>query len=234
VISLDLSNAVLPAQVYTGEKFKATLPLILSNNGTKPLHGTYQIAFYASTSGEFDGTQILISQYSKTFSVGTIKPVTLKYPLSTLPSTLSANSYTILVKVIDPTGAIATTSSYSSIAVAAPFVSLSAVADDVVPATIAPGKTGSLTLLITNNGNIPTSGKYTIVVNPSPDGYTVLTDIFASVSVHLAVKAGATSKVKVKLKVPAGYTAGQYYAVATITQGSITTNTFTNDPFTVS
>jgi hypothetical protein len=123
--------------------------------------------------------------------------------------------------------------SSKTVVVAAPLISLQGTLSAIAPKVLKAGKAASLTLTLTNLGNIDATGPASVAIGLSTDGSTVSESI-TTVSIRsLRVKAGGKQKVLVHLhfKLPTDLQAISYDPIVTLTQGS-NSLTVVGSPFT--
>jgi hypothetical protein len=90
-----------------------------------------------------------------------------------------------------------------------------------VPSSGVIGRSISVTLDVSNSGNILASGPLQVAfaASPTPDG----ADAFAlgTVSTHISLKPGVTHPAHLSIRLPAGVVAGSEYLVATVDPGDL-------------
>jgi uncharacterized cupredoxin-like copper-binding protein len=140
-------------------------------------------------------------------------------PLSTnlLPAALPAGVYYLVAKISDPLGNVDFVTLAETIDVAAPYVALSAAVTAVKPAAIAVNKSGTVTVTVTNTGNISAAGTLVITVTPSADGTTPAAGAAAvTITRRVTIKPGKSGKYGLKFKVPASLAGGLYVPLAAV------------------
>ncbi len=194
------------------------------------MKGVFTIRIYASTSDVLGGNQILLQTLTKKLALKAGKTGQIIAALRTLPSTLPAGSYYLLAEVIDPTGLTGVVATQAKLTVTAPLVKLSATVGAVGPATLSAGKSGTISLTISNSGNITAGGLLVVALHPSSDGTTALPAILATSSARTAIIAGGRRVIRLRVKIPATLAAGSYFPCCIITfEGQQLTAT--GDPF---
>jgi hypothetical protein len=229
-----LGKVVLPTAVVAGAKFNAAVPVTITNNGSSQT-GIFKIDLYADTGTTLDGNQVSVApEYEKQLTLATDKHAAYTFKLKSLPATLAAGTYHLIAVVTDAltlNNSVATT---QTITTAAPFVSLTGTATAVTPSSIAANKTGSISVSITNGGNIATSGPLVITLAPSADGVSpVAGATFGSLTIPNAViKPGKIGKYTLHIKNTA-LTAGTFYPYITATLDSKTVTLIGTSQFTI-
>jgi hypothetical protein len=145
------------------------VPVLLANVGPK-LKGAFTINIYANISTTLDGNEVLLTTMTKKFTLNSDHTRTLNARLKMVPASLPHGTYNVLVQVIDPTGASNLGRSTQTVGVLTPFVNLDATAGKVTPSTISLGKSASIDVTVTNNGNEPVSGTLNLSLAASLDG----------------------------------------------------------------
>lgn len=104
-------------------------------------------------------------------------------------------------------------------AVIKPVISLGA----VTAASIAPGKSGSILITVTNSGNVAASG-IDIALSPSADGVTPIAGvILKSMQSGVAIQPGKSKKFELRFTIPSAFAAGSYFPYVLLTLENATT-----------
>jgi uncharacterized repeat protein (TIGR03803 family) len=216
----SVTKSSLPATAVTGAKVSGTVRVTVTNGGTAAAT-VAKVQLYATATGAIDGNSTLAATLTKKVSIKPGKTATFSLSVKGLALS-TADDYAFLPEVTDTAGLVSAATNGPSVNVAAPYVALSATVTGATGRPTAPGKPFSLTLSLTNGGNIDSTGTATIVVYLSDDG-TSLTFSLTTVSKPLTIKAnGKPVLVHFKLKVPTTATAGNLYPLVTVAQGSNT------------
>ena len=110
-----------------------------------------------------------------------------------------------------------------TVLVAAPFVSLAATVGPVAPASVAAGKSGSVLVTVTNNGNEDAVGPLGITLSASSDGLTPLAGAtLATLMKRTKIPAGRSGKFRLRFKVTTAVAAGSYFPFASLAGASTT------------
>jgi dUTPase len=159
----------LPVSAIAGQKVAVSLPLSLKATGST-LKGKYVVYIYADASTTLSGQQVLVGTFSisATIKSGKIRAWSLR--LTSLPSSLPADTYHILAEVVDPTGAASLVATSQTLQVLAPAITLMASVGVVSPKDLVLGKAGSVAITVENTGNVTASGPLAIVLSASTDG----------------------------------------------------------------
>jgi uncharacterized repeat protein (TIGR01451 family) len=207
----------LPAQVVAGNKIKASLPVNFINNGPLLL-GTYTVTLFTDTGATFDGNQVQIGSLSKNITLKAGAHAGFVFNLKSLPASLPDGTYYVLAQITDPILRTNLVSTAQTVTVAAPFIQLNAAAAAVLPASIKINKSGSLTVSITNNGNIDALGPLNITLAPSTDGVSPIAGVTLAtlITKKTTIKAGKTAKFVLHIKHTSAQPPAIYFPIVTI------------------
>lgn len=224
-----IASSKIPPAIVAGVASKGSIKLEITNDTGANIKGKGTVALYASTSGEIDGSAVLLTQVNKTLSVKTTKPGKASLSFKIAAGELAPGVYTLIARVTDPSGNINDSAAGGTVTVAAPFIQLSeTVTKNKLPVSAASGLKahGSVTLAIANAGNIVTPPSTTVALFATTSGSidNSATQL-VSLTKSLKIKPGKTSKVTLSLKVLPVLAAGTYTIVAQVTapDGQITT-----------
>ena len=230
VFSEIITKTTLPTAVVAGSASKATALVKITNSGNIASSGMTTVGIYASTDGSTTGATLIASLVRKLV----IQPkgsAVVSIPLKLIPSALDGG-YTILAEVTNLSAADSSTNSGVMVNIAPPFVTLSSSMGLVTPSTLAAGKSVSITVTLTNTGNIDSVGAATINVGLSSDGTTELP---GSTTTMRTVKIASTKTFILHLKfaVPTTTTAGDYFPFVSFTQAGKSTQVIGTSALTV-
>ena len=223
-----ITGAKLPAQGVIGGKIKATVPVVITNQGQTLVKGKITLNVYVSTLTTLDSTATLLFSDPRNASVAAGKTATIPLSITSLPKTLSGGTYYVLVQVLDPSGFGNTAASTSTIQLAAPFLSFSdGFTALTLPTTVIGGtKTKAVaTLEIDNFGNVAAAGSTTIQIFTSSDLNLDSSDAqITSIKVNLNIGSDKFHDVKIPLKAIPNVATGDYYVLGQITDpdGNVT------------
>jgi hypothetical protein len=130
-------------------------------SGPELVKGKITLNVYVSTLTTLDSTATLLFSEPRNASVAAGKTATIPLSITSLPKTLAAGTYYVLVQVLDPSGFGNTAASSSTIQLAAPFISFSDGFTALTLPTTVTGGTKSkavATLEIDNFGNVAAVG----------------------------------------------------------------------------
>jgi hypothetical protein len=224
-----ITKSTLTASQVSGVKQNGAVQVLVTNTGSVLNKGKDTITLYASTDGTIDSSSTKILAISKTLSLKSKASTKLSFSIHNL--ILPAGSYGLIAQVTDSTGTLTESPEYSTITVAAPFVSLAGTLSAIAPTDPKPGKTVSLTLTLTNTGNIDASGAATFAIGVSTDGSTVNESI-TTISHPVKLKTGGKpTAVHLHFKLPTDLLAISYDPIVTMIQG-LSSLTIVGSPFT--
>ncbi len=202
------SGLKLPTAVVAGAALNLRLPLLLTNTGVAS-KGLFTINYFVSKVAGLDGSQTTLPSIQRKLSFKAGGRVLLSQTIKLLPASLLGGTYYVVAQLVSPAGLVSEAIS-PAVAVAGPFVRLSAVVGNAGPATVRIGQFISFAVTITNSGNVTASGILQLAIYPSPDGVTPLSQLAGSVKGKTSITAGKSRTFRTRMKVPAGIAAGSY------------------------
>ncbi|HET6246636.1 MAG TPA: Ig-like domain repeat protein [Tepidisphaeraceae bacterium] len=209
-----VTSTSLPSAIVAGSKVHGTVTVALTNE-TSDIVSVSQITVLASSNSSIEGASpVVVENFHHAVA---IKPGQVKIErlvVKTFPSGLSDGTYSLLAQVTNSLDQQSNSMTGPSINVAAAFVSLSGSAS-VKPASVVAGKFVTLTIDLSNAGNVITTPA-ALDIGLSTDGQTESSDI-ESASAHLKIKPGHSGPVHVHFRIPAGTAAGTYEPFISIT-----------------
>jgi hypothetical protein len=155
----------------------------------------------------------------------TIKPGVsemITVPLTEIPSTLMGK-LDVLAEVTDPNATRTFINSGSTVTVASPFIDITGTVTAPVPATVAPNGSVSVTLTLTNTGNIAATGAAKFLIGISSDGTTQHPGP-TTLAKTVNILPGKSLVEKLKITIPDGLTAGQYFPFITFDLATTSVN----------
>jgi hypothetical protein len=196
-----ITKDTVPAAVVGGATLHgASLVVSLDNTGTAAEKG-FTANVYASTDTTLDTTaDTLVTSVVKTTTINAGKTTSLSIPITELPASLNG-AYYLIVQTIDSASNALSAVSSSTVVVSPPFVSLAELITTTLPTTLisdAAAK-GTVTVDITNNGNVPSKGVTPVDVTFSTTTGVVGTAI-ASSSKSLTILPGKSTKETFQIK----------------------------------
>jgi hypothetical protein len=205
------SSLNLPASVTGGTSTKAIAKLDITNQGNIVAASHATIALYASTSTTLGSSATLITSASESISIKPGASKLVSVPLKEIPA-LADGVYHIIAKVTDPHGGVSTVASSSTVTVAAPFVSISAVFAPLTSSSVDSGGT----VILTNNGNeavdlLSYSYDENLSTDPQGNDQVGTNEAGFFLGVATSLKAGAQLKLSENFYKDISAPAGQYY-----------------------
>jgi len=193
------------------------LPLTLENSDALSTEkGKVTLRVYADTTNiGLTDQAVLLGTLVRKVNLKPGQRARLPFSLKTLPATLAPDAYHIVLRLTDPAGDSSIITSLQTVAVAAPQVTLLASVGAASPATIKPGRSGFLPIMITNTGNITAHGALSIQViatdgSENPIGVTLATFVG-----HASIKAGHVARYRIRIKIPINLEGAVIYPTVT-------------------
>lgn len=151
-----ISSNTVPSAVVAGTKLHSTLKLKLTNSGST-LEKGFTVDVYASADTTLD-TSIdpLVTSVTSHAKVKAGRSVGLNVAIAKLPAGLSTGSYYLIVETVDSADNTDSIATPSPLSIAAPVVSLTPAF--AAPVTVARNGTASVSLIVTNRGNVSPTG----------------------------------------------------------------------------
>jgi hypothetical protein len=222
----------LPPMVVAGSKFAARVPVVITNQGSA-IKGGVAINFYADTGTSLDGNQVLITSLKRQVSLKTGQRQAINFNIRSFPPTLPDGTYHLLAEVIDPFGATSVLATTQTVQVAAAFIEPVVSAGSVVPASIALGKSGSILVTVTNDGNVSASG-VDVTLSPSADGVTPVAGVMlGTVRSGTKIKPSQSKRFRLHFKVTDALATGIYFPYLSISLGGVPTTGIGTSQFTI-
>jgi len=223
-------SAPAPQNIVSGQPLSVRTAVQFTNSGST-LKGLFTEQLYLSTSADgLSENPILLSTKTVDAKVGPGKKLQAAFSSHPLKMPIAEGTYYPVVEITDPLGDIDQVTLPNAVTIAAPVVNLSASLGEVKPLTIAPGKAGTVTVTLTDFGNIIATGNLQITVYSSSTAPNVTLGTLA-VS-RLSLRPNKSRKFTVRLKMPATLAAAQYTPCTTVSFDSQST-TAVGTPFNV-
>ena len=214
-----IAKSTLPKSIVAGAAMHGVVTIDVSNGTSAAIKGKMTIAIFASSSGQ--NNAVLLAQVSKTLNVLTTKAAVASVPIHLVASQLPAGDYTIVARVTDPSGNVNDSAPGPTLTAAAPFIALSeTVAKSTLPASATGGSktNGAVSLVITNDGNISTTGTTTITIFATTSGTVGASSVqLVTAPLKSHIKPSKTGHANVKLKQFPAIPVGSYTVVAQVT-----------------
>jgi uncharacterized membrane protein len=229
--SIQITSGLAP-NILNASIQKITVQV--TNNGNEAFMGAVPIQFYLSTDATIDDSDSLVNQVFPKLKLGAgqSKNIKLKFEISTNPG-----SYNLFARV-DPfgtTGDLNLTNNDSSpqaVSVADAFIDLVSGTPTIPAGPLTAGSKVRVDMLVTNNGNIPASGKVQFLVIASTDTTAEqgLDPVLAAVTTKLKLNPAGTKTISFKFKIPTLLGSGNYYFIGLAnTNGAIDETDFDNN-----
>jgi len=203
----------LPSMAVAGAKVNDHVEVTIDNIGTGKSSGRTTITLFAVPTGNNNNPEVQIGSLKESLTIpaGSTKEFKVSVPM--IPQSLDGE-YNVLADVTAPNATADGTSS-TSVDVSPPFIDLSD-AITSVPATARIGAKTSVTLDVTNHGNVTATGKLDTLfdLSANSDG----SDPFqvANVTAHISIKPGVTAILHLSVPVALGSPSGDQFIVAVV------------------
>jgi hypothetical protein len=214
-LSVAFTKLTLGSSAAGGQKTNAKATVVITNGSGSTFKGKVTVAISVVSNGT--STVVRSVPLSVNIKAGRAAPPET-VALQSLPN-VATGSYGVVATVTDASQNVSTATFATPVTITAPFVLLGATAGAVTPATIVNGKSGAVTVVVSNGGNIDSTGVLTVNVGLVLAG--VSTPV-GNLSKKVTVKTTKPLSVKMHFKVPKGMAAGAYSLVATVSQGGQT------------
>lgn len=229
-----IAKSTLPRSIVAGAAMHGVVTIDVSNGTSAAIKGKMTIAIFANATGQ---NAVLLAQVSKTLNVLTTKTAHASVPIHLVASQLPAGDYTLFARVTDPSGNVNDSAAGPTLTAAAPFIALSeTVAKSTLPASATGGSktNGAVSLVITNNGNISTTGATTITIFATASGTVDTSSVqLATAPLKSHIKPSKTGHANVKLKQFPAIPVGSYTVVAQVTDQNGQNTLVTIAPLTI-
>jgi uncharacterized repeat protein (TIGR03803 family) len=212
-----LGQTTLPTAVVGGQIVDSTVTVGLTD--ALPVNGLVTIRLYASSDGAVDSASSLVRTFESPVNIKAGVQFAINVPIVSLPTTLPSGFYRLLAQATDPFGNVAITASGPGVEIAAPAVAFSGTLSAItLPAQSISGlQTPAMaTLLLSNDGNIPSQGPVIVQLYLSPDGTVANGTAIRAAARLLYLLPGTSTVIRLPLgAIPAGL-AGSYFLVAQV------------------
>jgi hypothetical protein len=210
-ISVGIAGA-LPATAVSGEKIAIAQTLTLTNITGTPVGGTVDINVAFSTDSTFSSDDTALDSLAVKGTIKVATPKTKKLKFTSVPAGMTPGTYYVVIEAMDPSGGISTSSSAGTIDIVAPQVDLSG-SFKKAPAAAKAGKPLNASIVVTNGGNVSSTGVLPIVIDTSLIDTLDSTAVQAiSFNKKINLKPGKSITIQLS-KLIAPSTAGSYYLI---------------------
>ena len=222
----------LPTTI-TGKSVHGVVTLSITNSTATVEKGNAQIALYLASGESVDSSSISIGRISRRINLKPRAATSFVLSIVKLTESIPSGNYRLIAQTTDPSGKTATAVAPLSIGISTPHVALGATINAVGPAIGERGVAASVTILLTNTGNISTAGAAEVDFGYTLDGSTEAAS-FVKTTRPLHIGAGKSGKLVLSFIVPKTLTPGTYTPIVTITESGSTTTAVSQKPWTVS
>lgn len=210
--------STVPPVVVGGQIIDATLTVATTD--ALAVNGAVTFRLYVSSDNAIESSATFVRTFIAPENVKTGVQFAVNFPILSLPTTLPTGFYRLLVQATDPVGNIAIATSGPGVEIVAPAVSYSANFTQItLPAqSVSGARTPAVaSILLSNDGNIPSRGLITEQLYLSPDGSVADGTLVHTTGQLLFLFVGNQVAIRVPLvQIPVGLL-GEYYLVGVIT-----------------
>lgn len=224
-LAASIVSSTLPATVVPGLAFaRGTVTVDLTNQSLKSLKNRIVV--------NIDAGNTVIAALATTLSLSPQRTVELLVHVPKIPVSLPGGTYALTAQAVDQAGNTSTVGLGPTLQVQTPAVALVASVGNVTPASIAPGKSGSVAVTVTNTGNIDAAGPMVIDLNASPvaGGQTTL---LVHALRNVQVNSGRSVIVRFSFTVPLALPTGSYVPEISISDAGAVVSALGQTPFAV-
>jgi probable HAF family extracellular repeat protein len=222
----------LPTTI-TGKSVHGVVTLSITNSTATVEKGNAQIALYLASGASVDSSSISIGRISRPINLKPRAATSFVLSIMKLTESIPSGNYRLVAQTTDPLGKTATAVAPLVISISSPHVALGATIDAVSPAVGQRGVAASVTILLTNTGNIIAAGAADVDFGYTLDESTEAAT-FVKTTRPLHIGAGKSGKLVLSFVVPKTLTPGAYTPIVTITDSGLTTSAISAKPWTVS
>jgi hypothetical protein len=212
----------LPGSIVGGTALYGVFTTSITNDDPIRVIETEIIDVYACPDGAIDSTSIPIGKIVRRVVLRPQQQELLRIPIATSKIALAPGNYMLLPQVTDLAGNSADGTTGPALAVAVPFVMLSASIGAVIPDPAKLGGHASFRLTLTNSGNISAAGPAILDIGLSIDGQTeaiALTPLLR----YVLIRPGGRAKVSLRALIPMTVPVGVYFPYVTLVQNDDST-----------
>ena len=226
-----IAKSTLPASLVTGSAATGSATINVANSTGNTVTGKATVELFAITDGSIDASAIQLASTPRAINLKAGRSAPVVLPVRITPAMLPAGSYQLISRVIDPSAATSDSSPGPSLTVAPAFVSLSeTVTKSTIPASAVAGAKSHarVTVRITNNGNVTTTGQTTTALFVSLSGSVDANATkIQSVTQPLRIRPGKFASVMLSVKLIPAVAPGAYTVIAQVTDpnGQVTSAT---------
>jgi len=221
-VAPTFGNVKLPTAVVSGGRLAATAPVVVANSGSE-IKGNVTVDLFADTGTTLDGNQVLLAMRTRRLVLKTDKTSLFSFFIKALPASLPVGTYHLLAETIDPSNQTNVIASTQTVSVAAAFVQPTLSIGSVLPSSVAAGKFVSLTIAVTNAGNVIGRG-LDITVAPSTDDQTPLAGVILdTLKSGAIILPGKMRTLRLRFRIPTTAPTGNYFPYVSVTLGGVST-----------
>jgi len=209
----------IPADVTAGARFRGTVTADLSESGAGAFEGPVSVSLYAAPTDSLAGATLISTATTGRIYLTTGQTKAVDFRVSSLPASLAQGTYYIILQVDSAVGG-AFAASTGTVTVSPSSISLSG-AIAALAASVAPGRSASAVLNLTNGGTVPANGVLEVLLYARPTGTSGSADAsLGTTAIKIHIKPDGNGHFRIHFQVPAGLAAGSYALVAQLVPNS--------------
>jgi len=190
----------LPTNIVSGLKNNIRAGVALTATGGY-VSGSDTVAIYLAAGTTVDANAVKLLSSTKKLNLKAGAKSIVPFTIATVPTSVAAGKYYLVAQVTDPNGRVFDVASPTQLTIAPGQIDLSGT---FAKQPIVKGAKATLTINVSNAGNIPASGPLVIDIDTSPDGLLADATVATSVTRKISIKPNAHSSIALSATLPAG------------------------------
>jgi hypothetical protein len=209
--------ASLPSAVVGGQKARAKVTVVLTNQSAQLVSGPVSLSLYVSGDEALGTGDAPVAQATKNLKLKPGRSKKVRMRVASFPA-VTDGSYRLLAQVVAPDGTANLAAAPSAVTIAAPFVDLRGSFASGVAGALKPGGKGKAVLRVENLGNIPAKGLASVSLYASTDAAVGGPDdrLLATLPLKVNVKPGKAKGYRLKVGLPVDLAAGSYFLIGSV------------------
>ena len=224
-VSVSVPATTLPAELVGGAAVRGTVTVAVTNTSGARISGRGTVAVTADpiAAAPVGAAGTPVASVAERLTLGAGQTQRFVVPVTSVPATLDGGAYALQATVTDPAGATGPSTDGPAVTVSPPVLVVSATAvAHHLPAVVAAGgrSTASVSVTVTDGGNVPLTGPIRVAVFASVDGTLGAATLVAAVTPAVRILPGRSAVVTVRLAAFPAVATGTYALVAQVTDAA--------------